>query len=62
MLTPGAKKTHRAYAFAGLDTSEFSDTAAVVYDFSRSGAGEHALNLCKAGRSSWYARFWWLFC
>ena len=43
MLTPGAKKTHRAYAWA-YATSQFSDLAAVVYDFSPSRAGEHARN------------------
>jgi hypothetical protein len=41
MLTPGAKKTHRAYVWA-YATSQFSDLAAVVYDFSPSRAGEHA--------------------
>jgi hypothetical protein len=44
MLTPGAKKTHRAYVWA-YATSQFSDLAAVVYDFSPSSAGEHARNL-----------------
>ncbi len=43
MLTPGAKKTHRAYVWA-YATSQFSDLAAVVYDFSPSRAGEHARN------------------
>jgi transposase len=41
MLTPGAKKTHRAYVWA-YASSQFSDLAAVVYDFSPSRAGEHA--------------------
>lgn len=41
MLAPGAKKTHRAYVWA-YATSQFSDLAAVVYDFSPSRAGEHA--------------------
>ncbi|RMU26762.1 hypothetical protein ALP31_04691 [Pseudomonas amygdali pv. morsprunorum] len=41
MLTPGAKKTHRAYVWA-YATSQFSNLAAVVYDFSPSRAGEHA--------------------
>jgi len=39
MLTPGAKKTHRPYVWA-YPTSQFSDLAAVVYDFSPSRAGE----------------------
>lgn len=43
MLTPGAKKTHRAYVWA-YATSQFSDLSAVVYDFSPSRAGEHARN------------------
>ncbi len=43
MLTRGAKKTHRAYVWA-YATSQFSDLAAVVYDFSPSRAGEHARN------------------
>ncbi|QJI37138.1 IS66 family transposase [Pseudomonas sp. ADAK13] len=43
MLTPGAKKTHRAYVWA-YATSQFSDLAAVVYDFGPSRAGEHARN------------------
>lgn len=43
MLTPGAKKTHRAYVWA-YATSQFSDLAAVVYDFSPSRAGENARN------------------
>jgi transposase len=43
MLTPGAKKTHRADVWA-YATSQFSDLAAVVYDFSPSRAGEHARN------------------
>lgn len=41
MLTPGAKKTHRAYVWA-YATSQFSNLASVVYDFSPSRAGEHA--------------------
>lgn len=43
MLTPGAKKTYRAYVWA-YATSQFSELAAVVYDFSPSRAGEHARN------------------
>ena len=43
MLAPGEKKTHRAYVWA-YATSQFSDVAAVVYDFSSSRAGEHARN------------------
>ena len=43
MLTPGAKKTHRAYVWA-YATSQFADVKAVVYDFSPSRAGEHARN------------------
>jgi transposase len=41
MLTPGAEKTHRAYAWV-CATSQFSDLATVVYHFSPSRAGEHA--------------------
>ncbi len=41
MLTLGAKKTHRAYVWA-YATSQLSNLAAVVYDFSPSRAGEHA--------------------
>lgn len=41
MLMPGTKKTHRSYVWA-YATSQFSDLAAVVYDFSPSRAGEHA--------------------
>lgn len=41
VLTPGAKETHRAYVWA-YAISQFSDLAAVVYDFSPSRAGEHA--------------------
>mgnify|MGYP001074857013 CR=1 FL=1 len=43
MLVPGSKKTHRSYVWA-YATSQFSDLAAVVYDFSPSHAGEHARN------------------
>ncbi|PPV39478.1 IS66 family transposase [Ectopseudomonas oleovorans] len=43
MLMPGAKKTHRSYVWA-YATSQFCETAAVVYDFSPSRAGEHARN------------------
>ena len=43
MLMPGTKKTHRSYVWA-YATSQFSDVAAVVYDFSPSRAGEHARN------------------
>ena len=46
MLTPGAKKTHRAYVWA-YATSQFCETAAVVYDFSPSRAGEHARNFLR---------------
>ncbi len=41
MLMPGTKKTHRSYVWA-YATSQFCETAAVVYDFSPSRAGEHA--------------------
>ncbi|MBI6856030.1 IS66 family transposase, partial [Pseudomonas cichorii] len=41
MLMPGTKKTHRSYVWA-YATSQFSEVAAVVYDFSPSRAGEHA--------------------
>ena len=43
MLMPGTKKTHRSYVWA-YATSQFSDVAAVIYDFSPSRAGEHARN------------------
>ena len=43
MLTPGEKKTHRAYVWA-YSTTHFADLKAVVYDFSPSRAGEHARN------------------
>ncbi|MDH1338201.1 IS66 family transposase [Ectopseudomonas oleovorans] len=43
MLTPGEKKTHRAYVWA-YSTTPFADLKAVVYDFSPSRAGEHARN------------------
>lgn len=43
MLAPGSKKTHRSYVWA-YTTSQFCETAAVVYDFSPSRAGEHARN------------------
>ena len=43
MLTPGEKKTHRAYVWA-YGTTPFADLKAVVYDFSPSRAGEHARN------------------
>ncbi len=41
MLMPETKKTHRSYVWA-YATSQFSDVAAVVFDFSPSRAGEHA--------------------
>jgi len=41
MLSPGKKKTHRAYIWAYCTTS-YADTRAVVYDFASSRAGEHA--------------------
>jgi transposase len=41
MLTPGAKKSHRAYVWA-YATSPFADVKAVAYDFSPSRSGEHA--------------------
>jgi hypothetical protein len=43
MLTPGEKKTHRAYVWA-YSTTPFSALKVVVYDFSPSRAGEHARN------------------
>ena len=43
MLVPGSKKTLRSYVWA-YATSQFSDLAAVVYDFSPNRAGEHARN------------------
>ena len=49
MLMPGTKKTHRSYVWA-YATSQFSDVAAVVYDFSPSRAGEHARNFLQGWR------------
>jgi len=46
MLAPGSKKTHRSYVWT-YATSQFSETAAVVYDFSPSRAGEHARNFLR---------------
>ncbi len=43
MLAPGSKKTHRSYVWA-YATSQFCETATVVYDVSPSRAGEHARN------------------
>lgn len=44
MLAPGSKKTHRSYVWA-YATSQFCETAAVVYDFSPGRAGEHSRNV-----------------
>lgn len=41
MLTPGKKKTHKAYLWAYCP-GVFEDLKAVVYDFAASRAGEHA--------------------
>lgn len=41
MLSPGQKKTHRAYVWA-YATRKDADLRAVVYDFSESRAGKHA--------------------
>ena len=41
MLSPGKKKTHRAYVWAYASTN-FSDIKGVVYDFAPSRSGEHA--------------------
>ncbi|MCP5347233.1 MAG: IS66 family transposase [Pseudomonadales bacterium] len=41
MLSPGKKKTHRAYIWAYC-TTPYAQTRAVVYDFAPSRAGEHA--------------------
>jgi len=49
MLAPGSKKTHRSYVWA-YATSQFCKTAAVVYDFSPSRAGEHARNFLQDWR------------
>ncbi len=49
MLMPGTKKTHRSYVWA-YATNQFSDLAAVVYDFSPSLAGEHARNFLQGWR------------
>ena len=47
MLAPGSKKTHRSYVWA-YASSQFSNLAAVVYDFSPSRAGEHPVDLLPA--------------
>ncbi len=52
MLSPGSKKTHRSYVWA-YATSQFCETAAVVYDFSPSRAGEHARNFLQGWRGKW---------
>ena len=44
MLSPGEKKTHRAYVWAYC-TTPFSALTTVVYDFSPSRAREHARNV-----------------
>ena len=49
MLAPGSKKPHRSYVWA-YATSQFCKTAAVVYDFSPSRAGEHARNFLQDWR------------
>jgi transposase len=49
MLAPGSKKTHRSFVWA-YATSQFCETAAVVYDFSPSRAGEHARNFLQDWR------------
>ena len=49
MLTLGTKKIHRSYVWA-YTTSQFSEVAAVVYDFSPSRAGEHARNFLQDWR------------
>lgn len=49
MLMPGIKKTHRSYVWA-YASSQFSDLAAVLYDFSPSRAGEHARNFLQDWR------------
>ena len=41
MLSPGKKKTHRAYVWAYASTN-FSDVKGVVYDFAPGRSGEHA--------------------
>lgn len=41
MLSPGKKKTHRAYVWAYC-TTPFSDLSGVIYEFAPSRAGEHA--------------------
>ena len=47
MLSPGKKKTHRAYVWAYASTN-FSDVKGVVYDFAPSRSGEHARAFLKA--------------
>ena len=56
MLMPGTKKTHRSYVWA-YATSQFSDVAAVVYDFSPSRAGEHARIPRKQGFTLEFVRY-----
>src|SRR3546814_4539500 len=49
MRAPSTKKSHRSYVWA-YATSQFCETAAVVYDFSPSRAGEHARNFLQGGK------------
>ena len=51
MLSPGKKKTHRAYLWA-YAPPRFADLQAVVYDFTESRAGEHARNFLGEWRGS----------
>nr|WP_246590023.1 IS66 family transposase [Marinobacterium ramblicola] len=44
MLSPGKKKTHKAYIWAYASTA-FSDLKAVVYDFAPGRAGQHARDM-----------------
>jgi len=49
MLSPGNKKTHRAYIWA-YSTTTFADLKGVVYDFAPSRAGEHARTFLQGWR------------
>jgi transposase len=53
MLAPGSKKTHRSYVWA-YATSQFCETAAVVYDFSPSRAGETEIGCMAHARRKFF--------
>ncbi|EJL68225.1 transposase [Variovorax sp. CF313] len=55
MLTPGQKKTHKAYLWAYCP-GVFEDLRAVVYDFADSRAGEHARAFLQQGSEPWIGK------